>query len=858
MATCLVCKTANAAVYCIQDRAMLCSGCDVIIHSANAISKSHSSTASPATTHTASIAIVPQMPSSSFEQDANTEQELCSFGQEDKPWKLDLLDFDNAWFDRLDAGLDFDLGLVPEPLASDGLVPTWSPSFQLEQQLPHPQLPQQLQLSHSCLGHVSTPFFTPAVKTELDGNTSDEEFIVPSFDLAGRCEFGLLSPPQLKRPASSICQSEEGQHTTSEQIARQASVKQCIQAPSSTPAARPHAHPTTHTLPPVPRPSKASLDAAKAADEASAASYTASQQALMLTGANLTREQRVARYREKRKTRKFEKTIRYASRKAYAEVRPRIKGRFATREEVAAWKLAHGVIADTVASTNPAPPPAPGAARSAGTSLKANLKHITVTLATWDAVWEVYLDPKWARQQLRLYGAQDGALCGAVRLYGAQDGAQERSAGAVLQEGEGGWLEEDMAEVSMKRHGHAKQLVVFFGAASIGTGGLLQGGVQAQGHRPATGRVVLVDEHRTTRVSSEVNGKQPCEEDLNKLSATRPAGWKPPAGQPPCSSQAATQPAALEPGPSTSSPAKRGKRTKAEQAAEPTQPSKGTGKAVKAKPAPQPGRWLDRDCNATLNMHRIGEAKWRPLELCWWPDQAKLPDKGAMAPVLPKMACALCVLCAMQLGEEAAIVSQQQWGTRKQLVVFFGNGGIGTRGGWGANAVLQACSKVVKRPNSGKPTDRLQRKVVTVHEVRTSQVSSVVSSPQPCRSWLNRSKPTKPAGWKLVTKRSKRTKAEQAAEPTQPSKGTGKAVKAKPAPQPGRWLDKDCNAALNMQRIGESRWRPLELCYWPEQGALPAKGKEYIGVGCKRLQDKPPKAQEQQPAVAQKCVCPPI
>ncbi|KAJ9526082.1 hypothetical protein QJQ45_009558 [Haematococcus lacustris] len=57
------------------------------------------------------------------------------------------------------------------------------------------------------------------------------------------------------------------------------------------------------------------------------------------------------------------------------------------------------------------------AASSAGTSLEANLKHITVTLTTWDA------------------------------------------------------LEEDMAEVSMKRHGHAKQLVVFFGAAGIGTQG---------------------------------------------------------------------------------------------------------------------------------------------------------------------------------------------------------------------------------------------------------------------------------------------------------------------------------------------------------------------------------------------------
>lgn len=39
------------------------------------------------------------------------------------------------------------------------------------------------------------------------------------------------------------------------------------------------------------------------------------------------REARVNRYREKRKSRKFEKTIRYASRKAYAESRPRVKVR---------------------------------------------------------------------------------------------------------------------------------------------------------------------------------------------------------------------------------------------------------------------------------------------------------------------------------------------------------------------------------------------------------------------------------------------------------------------------------------------------------------------------------------------------
>ncbi|KAJ9524147.1 hypothetical protein QJQ45_004883 [Haematococcus lacustris] len=186
------------------------------------------------------------------------------------------------------------------------------------------------------------------------------------------------------------------------------------------------------------------------------------------------------------------------------------------------------------------------AASSAGTSLEANLKHITVTLATWDAVWEVYLDPKWARQRLRLYGAQDRALEQFFKKLG-----------------------EDMAELSMERHGRAKQLGVFFGTASIGT--------------------------------RAVNGKQPCEEELDHDQPTRRPGWKPPAGpvdlrllrpawsqqrdqpvrglmwcpvvasrkppQAPRSSQEATPAAASEPGPSTPPPAKRSKRTKTEPAA---------------------------------------------------------------------------------------------------------------------------------------------------------------------------------------------------------------------------------------------------------------------------------------------------
>lgn len=47
----------------------------------------------------------------------------------------------------------------------------------------------------------------------------------------------------------------------------------------------------------------------------------------------MDRKARVLRYREKRKNRKFQKTIRYASRKAYAETRPRIQGRFTKRSE---------------------------------------------------------------------------------------------------------------------------------------------------------------------------------------------------------------------------------------------------------------------------------------------------------------------------------------------------------------------------------------------------------------------------------------------------------------------------------------------------------------------------------------------
>ncbi|KAJ9533779.1 hypothetical protein QJQ45_026863 [Haematococcus lacustris] len=186
----------------------------------------------------------------------------------------------------------------------------------------------------------------------------------------------------------------------------------------------------------------------------------------------------------------------------------------------------------------------------------------------------------------------------------------------------------------------------------------------------------------------------------------------------------------------------------------------------------------------------------------------------------------VCALCAMQLEEEAASVSQQEWGTRKQLMVFFGNASIGTRGG-------------------------VPGKVVTVDEFRTSRVSSILNSPQPCEEELDRSKPTRLEGWKpkpgqvqdrlLRSAWSKRFEA-----PVRGLMWCPWLAQATPG-KLGKWVDRDCNAALNLQRAGESRWRPLELCRWQHRGRLPAQGKEYPALGFKKLRERAPKAQVQQP-----------
>ncbi|GFH09199.1 uncharacterized protein HaLaN_04300 [Haematococcus lacustris] len=129
------------------------------------------------------------------------------------------------------------------------------------------------------------------------------------------------------------------------------------------------------------------------------------------------------------------------------------------------------------------------AATPAGTSLVAIQWHVAVTLATWDAVWEEYLHPKWAEQKMRLHSAQEKVL---ERYFK---------------------LEEEAAVESQKRWGTRKQLVVFFANAGIGTRGLTQGGGV---------------------------GQQPCEAELDRSKPTRLEGWKPQPGT-------ATQPSTCSP-----------------------------------------------------------------------------------------------------------------------------------------------------------------------------------------------------------------------------------------------------------------------------------------------------------------------
>ncbi|KAJ9516360.1 hypothetical protein QJQ45_011040 [Haematococcus lacustris] len=175
-------------------------------------------------------------------------------------------------------------------------------------------------------------------------------------------------------------------------------------------------------------------------------------------------------------------------------------------------------------------------------------------------------------------------------------------------------------------------------------------------------------------------------------------------------------------------------------------------------------------------------------------------------------------------------VSRHYYHQDRGVVVFLGAGNF-SQGGWKAGAVREGFRRVVQQPSRPSADSRPDRLVI-VDEFRTSRVSSSVHARQPCELHLPPNQP-RPADWvppagqvnpRLVRPAWSLRHAKYDQPPAQPPPGPAPPPQAPPG---GRGLDRDTNGCLNLQRIGESRQRPLELCSWTDLEALPPIGKEY-------------------------------
>ncbi|KAJ9508358.1 hypothetical protein QJQ45_011877 [Haematococcus lacustris] len=209
-----------------------------------------------------------------------------------------------------------------------------------------------------------------------------------------------------------------------------------------------------------------------------------------------------------------------------------------------------------------------------------------------------------------------------------------------------------MKWVSRQHCDRERGVAVFLGAGCYYQGGWNAGAVREgfrmeQPSRPITDvrpdRLVIVDEFRTSRVSSSVHARQPCELHLPR-DRPRPADCVPPACQvnqrlvrqawslrhakyvrgllwchevqpnPPPSPPAQPPPPQGPPPPAQDPPppAQEPPPPPPAQDQPPAQPPPGP---VPPPQAPPWGRWLDRDINGCFNFQRMGESMQHPLEL---------------------------------------------------------------------------------------------------------------------------------------------------------------------------------------------------------------------------------------------------
>lgn len=283
---CVVCAC-PADLYCHNDDANLCYACDHAVHSAHAITRNHRRT--PIRGCCAK--------DDSLDEHIAVPQELLPLGKTERLNDIDLSFSDDGWF------------TVPDTACStvrSAAKPGKGKSFELD----------------DLFG------FDAALDEEV------AFALDPADDLLSDC----LVPIEAVVPTDEL--SPPSPAAFKEEVAEQVPEADTVHSPEAVPAPAvspppPHAAQApsiAFTYPSV-------CDVVPNVDNYiphSLIPVDSSTRGIALA----ERREKVQRFREKKKNRQFKKLIRYASRKRYAEVRPRIKGRFARKDEIAAAKAA--------------------------------------------------------------------------------------------------------------------------------------------------------------------------------------------------------------------------------------------------------------------------------------------------------------------------------------------------------------------------------------------------------------------------------------------------------------------------------------------------------------------------------------
>lgn len=293
---CVVCAC-PANVYCHNDDANLCFGCDHIVHSAHAVAASHR--------RTPIGDCVPQTDRKS--EDANADdlfavpQELPPIGKTERLDNMDLSFSDDGWFTVPDTACSTARAAIRSKKAK---------SFEIDD-----------------LFGFDAALDDDVVFALDPTSTADmlSDCVVPDDELE--------PPRELAQPRASGFTDDLDQTPDvpeQEQTYRQAAPAPAPVSRAPTSTAPPPA--IAFTYPPI-------SDTVPNFDNYVPISLLPVD-AVSRGMALAERRGKVQRFREKKKNRQFKKLIRYASRKRYAEVRPRIKGRFARKDEIAAAKAA--------------------------------------------------------------------------------------------------------------------------------------------------------------------------------------------------------------------------------------------------------------------------------------------------------------------------------------------------------------------------------------------------------------------------------------------------------------------------------------------------------------------------------------